>query len=285
MLASPSTVTTTGPVVAPEGTVTVIEVSSQLLAVATTPLNVTVPVPWEAPKLVPVISTDVSSGPDVGFSPLIAGVTVKDAPLLAWLSTVTATSPVVAPAGTAAVIDVSLQLVAIAAVPLKLTVLVPCEAPKLVPLTSTNVPSGPESGLNEPIAGVTVNSTPPLVSPPTVTTTSPVVAPAGTATVIEVSLQLVAVADVPLKLTVLVPCEAPKLVPLISIDVPSGPESGLNEPIAGVSVNSTPSLASPPTVTTTSPVVAPAGTAAVIDVSLQLAAVATVPLKVTVLVP
>jgi hypothetical protein len=53
----------------------------------------------------------------------------------------------------------------------------------------------------------------------------------------------------------------------------------------GVTVKGRPLLATPPTVTTTLPVVAPAGTGALMLVSLQLAGLARVPLKVTVLVP
>ena len=51
----------------------------------------------------------------------------------------------------------------------------------------------------------TVNATLLLETPPVVTTTLPVLAPFGTGTTIEVSLQLVGEAIVPLKLTVLVP--------------------------------------------------------------------------------
>ena len=54
-----------------------------------------------------------------------AGKTVKLTPLLAWLDTVTTTLPVVAPEGTVTVILVELQLVAVALVPLNLTVLLP----------------------------------------------------------------------------------------------------------------------------------------------------------------
>jgi len=52
-----------------------------------------------------------------------------------------------------------------------------------------------------------------------------------------------------------------------------------------VTVNATPLLAAPPTVTTTLPVVAPLGTGAAMLVALQLVGVAASPLKVTVLVP
>ena len=70
-----------------------------------------------------------------------------------------------------------------------------------------------------------MNATPLLACPPTVTTTLPVVAPAGTATVMLAVLQALAIpADVPLKVTVLVPCVAPKFVPVMVIDVPTAPE-------------------------------------------------------------
>ena len=54
---------------------------------------------------------------------------------------------------------------------------------------------------------------------------------------------------------------------------------------AGVTVNVTPLLTCPPTVTATGPVTTPAGAVAAIDVSLQLVTAATAPLKVTRLEP
>ncbi len=89
------------------------------------------------------------AGPDVGDRLVMLGagiVTVKLTPLLAWPPTVTTTFPVVAPVGTGATILVALQLVGVAAVPLKLTVLVPCVAPKFVPMIVTVVPGGPDAG-------------------------------------------------------------------------------------------------------------------------------------------
>ena len=66
-----------------------------------------------------------------------------------------------------------------------------------------------------------------LWTPPTVTLTSPVVAPLGAVAIICVLVQLAIVeAFVPLKLTVLVPCEPPKLEPAIVTDVPVPPKSG-----------------------------------------------------------
>jgi hypothetical protein len=59
-----------------------------------------------------------------------------------------------------------------------------------------------------------------------VTTTEPLVAAGGTGTTIVPSLQFVGVAGIPLNVTLLVPCVAPKYDPLIVIDVPTYPEVG-----------------------------------------------------------
>jgi hypothetical protein len=137
--------------------------------------------------------------------------TVKAKPLLGTPPTVTATFPLVAPDGTFTVIEVSLQLVmslTSAGVPLKVTELPFCAAPKLVPVIVTGAVTPAELGdtLLIVAVGSTVKANPLLGVPPTVTTTFPLDAPVGTFTVIEVSLQLVtsrAAACVPLKLTVL----------------------------------------------------------------------------------
>ena len=72
---------------------------------------------------------------------------------------------------------------------------------------------------------VTVKGDPLLAVPNTFTTTLPVVAPVGTVTVMLVALHAVAVpAEVPLKVTVLVPCVAPKFVPVMVTDAPTAPE-------------------------------------------------------------
>ncbi len=294
LLATPPTVTTTFPVVAPLGTGTVILVALQAVTVPAVPLNLTVLVPCVAPKFVPVMITELPTVPDVGFKLVMLGagaVTVKLTPLLATPPTVTTTFPVVAPVGTGTVILVALQAVAVPAVPLKVTALVPCVAPKFVPVIRTEVPTVPDVGFKLVMLGagaVTVKFTPLLATPPTVTTTFPVVAPVGTGTVILVALQAVGVPAVPLNLTVLVPCVAPKFVPVIITELPTGPELGLKLAMfirAVVTVKLTPLLATPPTVTTTFPVVAPLGTGTVILVALQAVAVPAVPLKVTALVP
>jgi hypothetical protein len=128
--------------------------------------------------------------------------------------------------GTEAVILVVLHAVGVAAVPLNLTVLVPCVAPKFAPVIVTEVPTGPEVGFRLAMAGVesTVNSKPLLATPPTVTMMFPLVAPAGTGAVMLVALQAVGGARVPLKVTVLVPCVAPKFVPVMVMGEPTAPE-------------------------------------------------------------
>ena len=62
LLATPDTVTTTFPVVAPLGTVVAMLVEVQLVVDAVVPLKVTVP---DDPKFVPVIVTGVPTGPEV----------------------------------------------------------------------------------------------------------------------------------------------------------------------------------------------------------------------------
>jgi len=83
----------------------------------------------------------------------------------------------------------------------------------------------PESAQFVVQLGVTVKANPLLATLNTVTTTLPVVAPAGTGTVMLVGLQaLAAAAVIPLNVTVLVPWVAPKLVPVMVMEVPAGPE-------------------------------------------------------------
>jgi hypothetical protein len=209
LLFTPLAFTTTLPVVAPVGTVATIEVALQLpIVVAVVPLNFTVLVPWVDPKFAPVIVTDAPTAPVVGERLVILGAatTVNDTPLLALLPTVTTTLPVVAPVGIVATIEVALQLpIVVAVVPLNFTVLVPCVAPKFNPVIVTDAPTAPEVGDRLLMLGNTVKDTPLLFTPLANTTTLPVVAPIGTVTLIEVALQLVTVAVVPLNLTVLEP--------------------------------------------------------------------------------
>ncbi len=275
----------------PDGTMATIDVLLQLETDAATPLNFTVLEPWVEPKFAPVIVTDVPHAPEDGDRLLIDGErgTVNVTPLEATPLTVTITLPVVAPAGTAATIEVLLQLLTVAAVPLNLTVLEPCDEPKFVPVIVTDVPALPEVGDRLVMDGVgnTVNARPLLAIPPTVTTIFPLLAPEGTIATIEVLLQLLTVAAVPLNVTVLEPCVEPKLLPAIVTATPTGSEAGEILLIDGGTrtVNTIPLVGKPAMVTTTLPEVAPDGTTATIEVLLQLLTVAVFPLNVTVLEP
>jgi hypothetical protein len=177
VLETPFTVTTTVPVIAAVGTGATILVALQLLGVAVVPLNVSVLVPCVDPKFVPVIVTDVPTGPDVGDKLVILGVgrTVKATPLLATPPDVTTTLPLVAADGTVAMINVEVQLTTLAAnVPLNETVLLPCDEPKYDPLIEICDPAGPEVGDSDVIVAVvpgTMKLTPLLGTPLTVTTT------------------------------------------------------------------------------------------------------------------
>jgi hypothetical protein len=116
--------------------------------------------------------TEAPTNPDVGFKPVMLGagtVTVKPTALLATPPTVTTTLPVVAPAGTVTRMLVALQLVAVAAIPLNVTVLVPCAAPKFAPAMVTEAPTNPDAGLKLVILGAgaalfTLTVTPALVA-------------------------------------------------------------------------------------------------------------------------
>jgi hypothetical protein len=161
LLEMPSTVTTTGPEVAPLGTGTTIEFATQEDGDAVTPLNVTVLTPCEEPKLLPLIVTDVPTGPIVGESPERTG-TIRTQNwkllLLGNPPTVTTTlrQPPAAPAGTTATMEVAVQLVGVARVPPKVTVLDPSVDPKFEPLIVTAVPTGPPEGEMFVITGAVV---------------------------------------------------------------------------------------------------------------------------------
>ena len=78
-------------------------------------------------------------------------VTVNDAVLVPVpAAVVTATGPVVAPAGTVAVIWVPEVTVNVAAVPLNFTAVAPVNP---VPVMLTDVPAAPEVGVNEETTG------------------------------------------------------------------------------------------------------------------------------------
>jgi hypothetical protein len=97
-----------------------------------------------------VIVTAVPTTPELGLKLVMLGpglVIVKLKPLLAWPPTVTTALPVTAPAGTGTTMLAPLQPVGAACIPPKVTVLVPCVAPKFAPEIVTAVPTTPELGL------------------------------------------------------------------------------------------------------------------------------------------
>jgi hypothetical protein len=102
-----------------------------------------------------------------------------------------------------------------------------------------------------------------------------------------VALQVPTVAVVPLNFTVLVPWVAPKFDPATVTEAPTAPDVGVRLVMLGAAttVKLLPLLATPDTVTTTFPVVAPVGTVATILVVPQDTTVAVVPLNLTVLDP
>src|SRR6185437_5350642 len=144
-----------GPVVAPVGTVAVIWVAELTVNVAALPLKVTAVAPV---KPLPVMVTDVPTGPEVGVNEETVGpacvVTVNDAVLAPVpAGVVTAIGPVVAPVGTVAVSWVAELTVNVAALPLKVTAVAPV---KPLPVMVTDVPTGPEVGVNEETVGPAV---------------------------------------------------------------------------------------------------------------------------------
>jgi hypothetical protein len=114
--------------------------------VALVPLNVTAVAPV---KFVPVITTLVPTEPLAGEKLEIVGgeTTMKAFALVAEApGVVTERGPVVAPAGTVAVIWVDESTVnVVALVPLNVTAVAPV---KFIPVMTTLVPTGPLAGLN-----------------------------------------------------------------------------------------------------------------------------------------
>jgi hypothetical protein len=246
------------PDVALEATVATTCVSLQLTGVPKVLPSHTVPVPCTAPKPEPEMVTCTPAAPDVGDTPVMVGGTVKFHPLEGSPPTVTTRLPEVAPDGTATRIVSALQLVGVAAVPLKATVLAPCAAPKLSPDMVTVVPTGPEDGNTLQMRGVSVKFHALLATPSTVTVTLTLLPliQSGTCTVMLVVLQLLGVTPNPSRLTWLEPCAAPKPVPVIVRTVPTCPEVGERPVMAsvgadGVTVNVTALLVPPLVVTRT----------------------------------
>jgi hypothetical protein len=182
---------------------------------------------------------------------------------------VTLILPVVAPAGTDAVIWESSVTVKVGwAVVLNVTALAPVNP---VPVIVTGVPTDPLVGLKLETVGtggaVTLYDVDEVATPPGVVTVMvPLVAPVGTVAVMWESFVNEKVADTVWNATAVTPVNPD---PLITTEVPTGPLVGLKLAIAGFTVNVPDEVAVPPgVVTVILPVVAPPGTFVVIWVSL-----------------
>ena len=193
---------------------------------------------------------------------------------------VTPTFPVLAPAGTVAVIlTAELTIWLAAAVPWNVTAVAPVE---FAPWMATLAPAPPCAGVKLVIRGATVKLAA-LVAVPAgvVTAIGPVVALPGTVIMVCVPPELtVKAAASPLSLTEVAPVNA---VPVIVTLAPTTPLPGLKLAIVGLTVK-LPALVAVPAgvVTAIFPVVAPAGTVAVILIGvLTVNGVAAVPLNVT----
>jgi hypothetical protein len=187
-------------------------------------------------KLLPVIVTEVPTGPFAGLKLEIAGraaVTVKLLDEVAVPSgVVTETKPVVVPLATVAVILVELLTVKLeAALPLKATAVAPV---RLVPVMTTEVPTGPLVGAKLVIAGgaSTVNMPADAAVPPgVVTVTAPVVVLLATVAVIWVALFTVNVeAAFPPNATALAPF---RFTPVMVTTAPADPDVGVKLEIWG----------------------------------------------------
>jgi hypothetical protein len=188
-------------------------------------------------KLVPLIVTLVPTGALAGVKLETVGglMTVKLPALFAVPpEVVTLIEPLVAPAGTVAVIVVAEFTVKLALVPLNRA----AEAPvKFVPLIVTLVPTGPLPGVKlETVGGLMTVKLPALLAVPAglVTLIGPLVAPVGTVAVIVVAEFAVKLALVPLNRT----AEAlVKLVPLMVTVAPGGPLVGVKlETVGGLAL-------------------------------------------------
>jgi hypothetical protein len=140
---------------AAEGTVKLSAVVDVALAVAETPFRVTVVA--LATKLVPVTATLVPEPALVGVKLVIVGAPDVTTLKLVALDTVTPLTvtemgPVVAPVGTVVEIDPADEALTDAAVPLKVTVLLPGVVLNPAPVIVTAVPTDPLVGLKLVIA-------------------------------------------------------------------------------------------------------------------------------------
>jgi len=181
----PAVVTEIFPLVVPLATVAVICVALFTANVAALPLNATAVAPV---KFVPVITTEVPTTPDAGAKLAIVGAAttvnaLADVAEDSGLATVM--GPLVVPAATVAVICVALFTVnPLAGVPLNATAVMPV---RLVPVITTDVPTGPLVGTKLVMAGgiwIVKAMLDVAVPPGVVTVIMPVLVPDATVAVI-----------------------------------------------------------------------------------------------------
>lgn len=151
--------TVTLPVVAPTGTVVVILVVVLAVTIASVPLNRTVLLPGVALKFVPVIVTACPNSPEVGVKLVIVGTAAPTVKFVALTiethRVVTTNNPVVAPAGTVTVKEVSVAAATVAGrFNQNLTSFSDGVVLKFVPVMVTVVPIGPDAGENEVSVGM-----------------------------------------------------------------------------------------------------------------------------------
>jgi len=263
LLAVPFCSTWAKPEAAPAPTWATIWPSLQL---CTTPAAVpshTWPLPCVEPKPEPAMVTESPGAPMGGATLEITGaITVKGTELDQAPPCCTWAFPLKALGATVATICVALQFATVAGVEPSQTV--PGVSAKFEPEMVTCAPGVAAAGETLAIdgTGITANPTGLLAKPPTVTTNGPVVAPLGTFTVMLLSLQgVVEPALTPLNVTVLLPCDGPKLLPAMVTMEPTAAKAGftLATTGGGLTVKFTGLLANPRMVTATGPLVAPPG--------------------------
>ena len=289
LIVMPLTVRVIGPVAAPEGTEVVILVDEDAVTVAEIPLKVTELFAGVVLKFVPEMVTVAPSAPLAGVNPVKVGVgaTVKLFVLkIVMPFRVKEILPVVAPIGTEVVILVAVEAVTVAATPLKVKMLSSGIALKFEPLIMTVAPTAPLPGLKLAIEGVgeTLKLDPVvIVIPFTFMEMGPEVAPAGTLVAILDVVDVVTEANVPLNDTVGM---VMKFVPVIVTTVPTAPLVGL-KPVTVGEANTVKlaalEMVTPLTVIEILPVVAPAGTLAVMLLVVDAVTVADVLLNFTTL--
>jgi hypothetical protein len=241
-------------------------------------------------KFIPRIFTMEPTKPLEGLKLVMngVGITVKLVTLVTVTPlVVTEIFPDDAPEGTLVVMVSEVDAVTIATTPLKSTTFSLAVVLKFVPVMTTSAPTAPLAGLNPVIVGFpkTVKSFElVMVTPLVVTVIGPVVAPLGTVTVMLVVVDEITVALTPLNLTTLLTAVVLKFVPVIITVAPGAPLDGV-KPVK-VGIGNTVKLvavviATPFTIIDIGPVIAPAGTIALILVEVDEVMSATIPLNDT----